>query len=233
MLKDRQKSILEATILEHVRTAKPVASQELIRGFGLKVGSATVRNEMLKLDKLGYLEQPHTSAGRIPTDKGYRFFVDNLSEEINLSEREQKLINKTFKETDEVEEFIKELSRAVSQLTGSLTATGVFEDEIFYEAGFSEILKEPEFQEAEYIERFGRLIDSLEENIREFFDDFDTKTERVFIGEENPIKEAKNCTMTISSWEHPCGFKGFISIVGPKRTDYRKKISLIRYLKEI
>lgn len=233
MLKERQKSILEATISEHLRTARPVASQELTRGFGLKVGPATVRNEMLKLDKLGYLEQPHTSAGRIPTDKGYRFFVDNLLEDTYLSEQEQKLIRKMFRNLDGEEEFVKELSRTISQLTGSLTAAGMFEDDIFYESGFSEVLKEPEFQTAEHIQKFGRLVDSLEENIREFFENFDKETERVFIGEENPIKEAQNYAMTISSWEHPRGFKGFISIIGPRRTDYRKKISLIRHIKDL
>lgn len=232
MLKERQKSILEATISEHLRTARPVASQELVYGFGLKVGPATVRSEMLKLDKLGYLEQPHTSAGRIPTDKGYRFFVDNLLEEIGLPEREQKLLKKTFSDLDG-EEFIKELSRAISHLTGSLTAAGMFDDEMFYESGFSEVLKEPEFQDTEHIQKFGQLVDSLEENIREFFEDTDEKTEQIFIGEENPIKEAQNCAMTLSTWTHPQGFKGFISIIGPRRTDYCKKISLVRYLKKI
>ena len=233
MLKERQKSILEATISEHLKTARPVASQELAHCFGLKVGPATVRNEMLKLDKLGYLEQPHTSAGRVPTDKGYRFFVDNLLEDIGLSEREQKIIRKVFSDLDGEEEFTKELSKTISQLTGSLAAAGLSDDEVFYEAGFSEVLKEPEFQAAEHIQRFGRLVDSLEENIRDFFEDFNEEGEQIFIGGENPIKEAQNCAMTFSTWEHPRGFKGFISIVGPKRTDYQKKVSLIRYLKEL
>lgn len=233
MLKERQKSILSATISEHLRTARPVASQELVYGFGLKVGPATVRSEMLRLDKLGYLEQPYTSAGRVPTDKGYRFFVDNLLEDIDSSDREQKLIRKMFRNLDGEKEFVKELSKTISQLTGSLTAAGMFDDEVFYESGFSEVLKEPEFKEAAETQRFGRLVDSLEKNIREFFEDFDKETEQIFIGEENPIKEAQNCTMTISSWEHPRGFKGFISTIGPKRTDYHKKISLIRYVKDL
>lgn len=210
-----------------------MASQELTHGFGLEIGPATVRNEMLKLDRLGYLEQPHTSAGRVPTDKGYRFFVDNLLEDTYLSEQEQKLIGKMFRNLDGEEEFVKELSRTISQLTGSLTAAGLSDNEIFYESGFSEVLKEPEFQSAEYVQRFGRLVDSLEENIREFFKDFDKEAEQVFIGGENPIQDAQNCAMTLSFWEHPRGFSGFISMVGPRRTDYRKKISLIHYLKDL
>ena len=231
MLKERQKSILEATISEHLRTARPVASQELAHCFGLKAGPATVRNEMLKLDKLGYLEQPHTSAGRIPTDKGYRFFVDNLLTETNLREMEKKTIRKIFIDLDNKEEFIKELSKIIAYFTGSLAGTGIFGENIFYESGLAEVLREQEFQEAEYIQQFGQLVDNLEENLQEFLTGQNFNLEEIFIGRENPFKEARNCTMIISSWEHPQGFKGFISLVGPKRTDYCKKISLTRYLK--
>ena len=76
MLEERQKSILEAVIQEHIRTARPVASRELLEKFQFGISPATVRSDMLKLDDMGYLRQPHTSAGRIPTDKGYRFFLD-------------------------------------------------------------------------------------------------------------------------------------------------------------
>ena len=88
MLKERQKSILNAAIREYIHTARPVASRDLVRKFQLGVSPATVRNEMLSLNELGYLEQPHTSAGRIPTDQGYRFFVDNLAEDLTLGAKE-------------------------------------------------------------------------------------------------------------------------------------------------
>ena len=77
-LTDRQKIILSLVVHEHTRTALPVASKTLIDGYNLKISSATVRNEMNTLTELGFLRQPHTSAGRVPTEDGYRFFVGNL-----------------------------------------------------------------------------------------------------------------------------------------------------------
>lgn len=230
-LKERQKSILGAAILEHIKTTKPVASQELAKNFRLGAGSATVRNEMLRLDQLGYLEQPHTSAGRVPTDKGYRFFVDNLLAETNLRDSEKKAIKEIFKDLDDQEDFIKELSKVLAHFTGSLAGAGIFGEDVFYESGLAEVLKEPEFQEREFIQQFGQLVDNLEENLQDFLADQNLDSEQIFIGKENPFAEAHNCAMIISSWEHPRGFRGFISLIGPRRTNYSKKISLTRYLK--
>ena len=83
-LTDRQKIILSLVVHEHTRTAQPVASKSLISGYNLKISSATVRNEMNTLTELGFLRQPHTSAGRVPTEEGYRFFVSNLVQHTSL-----------------------------------------------------------------------------------------------------------------------------------------------------
>src|SRR5205085_3531366 len=79
MLDDRKAAILRAVVKEYIETAQPVGSSHVARSAALPVSSATVRNEMGVLERDGYLTQPHTSAGRIPTDKGYRFFVDHLA----------------------------------------------------------------------------------------------------------------------------------------------------------
>ena len=76
MVTERQKSILEVVIREYVATAAPVASEEIVRKYRMALSPATVRNELQTLDGAGFLTQPHTSAGRIPTDKGYRFFIN-------------------------------------------------------------------------------------------------------------------------------------------------------------
>ena len=79
MLDDRKTAILRAVVQEYITTAQPVGSGHVASAPGVNVSSATVRNEMAVLEQEGYLVQPHTSAGRVPTDKGYRFFVDNLA----------------------------------------------------------------------------------------------------------------------------------------------------------
>lgn len=230
MLKDRQKSILGAAVREHIRTARPIASRELVENFRLGLSPATVRSEMLELDELGYLLQPHTSAGRVPTDRGYRFFVDNLISQLVLNDKEEKLLRNVFSIKEE-DEFVKEFSKIISQISGAFTAAGMFGEEVFYETGFSKIAEEPEFAEFENFRSFGRLVDMLDEEIRRVFGE--KSDEMIFIGEENPLKEARECAMVISSWKHPLGFEGFFTIIGPKRTNYPKHKAVIKALKKL
>ena len=230
MLKERQKSILDASIKEYIKTAKPVASKGLVRKYNLKLSPATIRHELCELSELGYLEQPHTSAGRIPTDRGYRFFVDGLDEDLHLTVLEEKLISAVFDIKDE-EGFLRELGRIVSKISGTFTATGFFEDETVYETGFSEILEEPEFRESGCAIEFGRLVDILDSSLRGLLNEVKGDGEKIFIGKENPLLEARSYSMLISSWSHPIGFDGFIAMVGPKRTNYAKHKALINRVK--
>lgn len=230
MLDERQKSILNTAIREYIRTARPIASRELVGHLRMDLSPATVRNEMLELDELGYLKQPHTSAGRIPTDQGYRFFVDNLISQFALNDREEKLLGSVFG-IDEEDEFVKEFSKAISQISGAFAAAGVFDEEVFYDTGFSKIADEPEFSDFDSFKNFGRLVDMLDEEVREVFDE--DSDEMIFIGNENPLKEARECAMIISSWKHPRGFEGFFTIIGPKRTNYSKHKAVISALRKL
>jgi transcriptional regulator of heat shock response len=236
-LRERQRSILGAVVREYVRTARPVASQDLMHERDLDVGSATIRNEMLALDELGYLEQPYTSAGRVPTDKGYRFFVDHLLDDSEVSNREQVRIRELFAESDDEEvsdriSFVKDFSRTISQMTGAFTAAGLFDDELFYDVGFSQILKEPEFQDSAYVESFGKLVDLLDDEVRGLCREARNVSEvAVFIGHENPLREGRGHAMILSSWQHPAGFGGFLTLIGPKRMDYQHTISLLRCIR--
>lgn len=228
MLKERQQIILEAIIREYIRTARPISSAELVEDLDLDVSPATVRSEMLKLDELGYLEQPHTSAGRVPTDHGYRFFVDNAIDEILLDRSERGRIRELFTH-DTLEDFARECSRTIAHITRAFTAVGT-DDDMLTDRGFTEILDEPEFQDIARVKQFGRLIDLLDEDMQSLIED---DGERILIGGENPMKEARPYTMIISHWTHPKGFKGFIALVGPRRMDYQKNISLIRYINSL
>lgn len=232
-LKERQISILDAIIREYIRTAHPVASQELMRHFKLGISPATIRNEMLELDEQGYLEQPHTSAGRIPTDKGYRFFVDNLLENTRISAKERKLLDELFS-IDVEEEFIKEFSRAMAGFSQMFTAVGSLDEDFFYPTGLSNIFEQPEFRELEAIREFGHFADGMEEEMRSVAEKFDQgeDNERIFIGAENPWREAHSYATIIASWQHPKGFRGFLAMVGPKRTNYSRHRALIEWLKE-
>lgn len=119
MLDERKAAILRAVVEEYIRTAQPVGSAHIARDVSeLSVSSATVRNEMVVLEREGYLVQPHTSAGRIPTDKGYRFFVDAMTEPGSLQPAQSKQVRDFFDTAHgELERMLGDTSRLLSNLT--------------------------------------------------------------------------------------------------------------------
>lgn len=118
MLDDRKASILRAVVQEYIETAQPVGSGRISKAPGVDVSSATVRNEMATLETEGYLVQPHTSAGRIPTEKGYRYFVDTIGSPGALRSEQAKQVSSFFRAAHgEIEEMLEATSRLLSGLT--------------------------------------------------------------------------------------------------------------------
>ncbi len=118
LLDDRKRKILEAIIEEYNATAEPVSSSKIATDYGLDYSPATIRNEMANLEEMGYLEQPHTSAGRIPSSKGYRLYVDNIMKEKNLTIKEKENIDAILQsDIAKFENLIKEASNILSRLT--------------------------------------------------------------------------------------------------------------------
>src|ERR1700728_630614 len=117
-LNDRRAAILEAVVTEYIGTAEPVGSSHVANAPGVQVSSATVRSEMVALEREGYLVQPHTSAGRIPTDKGYRFFVDQLTGPGVLGPSQRKQVSQFFEQVHgEMETVLERASGLLSELT--------------------------------------------------------------------------------------------------------------------
>lgn len=115
---DRKKQVLKAIVNEYVMTAEPVGSRTLARRYDFGVGSATIRNEMADLEEMGYLEKPHKSAGRIPSDKGYRFYVDTLMELQKISKQQQQAIKENYEsKAQEIHEIVDQTSEMLSELT--------------------------------------------------------------------------------------------------------------------
>src|SRR5687768_17230261 len=127
-LDPRKQTLLRAIIFEYVTGFEPVASEMLVSKYDLGIKSATVRNEMAEMSELGYLEQPHTSAGRIPSDQGYRYYVDRL-----IIQREPELAAKqklkgAAEEGDALQELLRDTTRVLSRLTHSLSAAAIVRD---------------------------------------------------------------------------------------------------------
>jgi heat-inducible transcriptional repressor len=114
-MEERKNRVLQAIIDDYIQTAEPVGSRTIARKYRLGVSPATIRNEMSDLEEMGYLEQPHTSAGRIPSDRGYRYYVDSLMETREVTSQEEEMIRRTFqRKLSEIDALIRETSRVLS-----------------------------------------------------------------------------------------------------------------------
>ncbi len=124
MLDDRKKKVLQAIVEEYIYTAEPVSSKALIEKYDLNCSSATIRNEMAELEKTGMLDKMHTSSGRIPSAKGYRYYIDELLKDDNISLEEIKYISdKLETKVHEIEELTKITANTISEITHYTTVT--------------------------------------------------------------------------------------------------------------
>ncbi|MCA1675288.1 MAG: heat-inducible transcriptional repressor HrcA, partial [Actinobacteria bacterium] len=114
---DRRFDVLRAIVADYVATHEPVASRTLVARHNLGVSSATIRNDMVALEEEGYIAQPHTSAGRVPTDKGYRLFVDRLSEVKPLSTAERRAVQSFLEGGMDLDDVLRRSVRLLAQLT--------------------------------------------------------------------------------------------------------------------
>ncbi len=125
----RKQSILEAVVLEYVEGAEPVGSELLVSKYELGVKSATVRNELAEMSELGYLEQPHTSAGRIPSDLGYRYYVDRLLLERDVEAQTKQNVRSVAAEGDALQSMLSETARVLSRFTQLLSVAAIARNE--------------------------------------------------------------------------------------------------------
>ncbi len=236
-MQTRQQTILELLVKEYIRTAEPVGSQVLVRKCKLNYSPATVRNEMAELEETGYLFQPHTSAGRVPTDKGYRFYVNLVMPEIKHSGKNDKAGSRLKKAADEFQrgdshKFIKEISKIMSEFSRGVGLCGFLDDDEFYSSGLSNLLKAPEFEDNLGIANALGIFDYLDQEMKKIFADMEKDIE-VFIGRENKDKKFNDFSLVISKCRTKEKEKGIVGILGPKRMDYAKNIALVDLMRDI
>lgn len=326
-LDDRKIKILRAIVANYLETGEPVGSRTISKYTDLNLSSATIRNEMADLEEMGYIVQPHTSAGRIPTDAGYRFYVDRLMEE---KEEVEEVKSSLLERVDRMELLLKQVAKVLAYNTNYATLVtapkynktvkfiqlsqvdienllavivvegniiknqlihvdveldnedvlkfnillntflqgasledinlemiqamkkqagdyGVILDQIFqgiveaiheakeveiYTSGATNMLKYPELGDisktSELLEAFEdktELSHLLEKTVGDDSDDI-----QVYIGEEAPGQNMKDCSLITATYKMPEGAKGTIGIIGPKRMDYKKVVSTLKNL---
>ena len=222
-LNERQQKILELIIGEYVNKPKPISSKILAKKLGLS--SATLRNEMKELEKGKYLVQPHTSAGRIPTEKAYRLFISSIKE------KEVKLPNKITRNTSE--DISRDITQTLAEMSGSLAFSAIKEMNSFYQSGFSNLMKFPEFEDKDYFSEMAQTMERFEKHFNELFEKIQDNETKVFIGKDNPLGKTKRISIIISKCKMPNDKYGVIGLLGPTRMKYDYNISLINKFKEI
>lgn len=331
-LDERKKKILQAIIRNYLETGEPVGSRTISKYTDLNLSSATIRNEMADLEEMGYILQPHTSAGRIPSDKGYRFYVDNLMQE---KEREvQEMKEMLLEKEDKMDLLLKQVAKvlavntnyatmisapqikknklkfiqlskvdvrqilAVIVVEGNVIKNSMLEvkeelneetmlklnillnthlnglsiDEInlsmianlkrqagihseiisevldavgeaikadedleIYTSGTNNIFKYPELSDhnmASHIINTFEEKQALNQLVTETLKEEETTGIQVYIGEESPIQNMKDCSIVTATYELGEGMKGTIGIIGPKRMDYDKVVGTLKNLRD-
>jgi len=223
---ERQKQILSAIIEQYAEVAVPVGSSLLAKVFG--VSSATIRSEMVELERQGYIAQPHTSAGRIPTDKGYRFYVNNLTETENLPERRaERALATRVQDGGLPERTIRNAVDTLVDLTHNLGLATIGNQ--LYMSGLSNLFGQPEFIGGAQVQQVASLLDNLEPWLREAAPN---EPLSVYIGSENPIGRTAGVSLIISRFRSPFSDHSYIGTLGPTRQSYRDVMTLVRHAGE-
>jgi len=224
---ERQAALLGTIIEQYAEVAAPVGSVLLAKLF--KVSSATIRNEMVELEALGFIKQPHTSAGRVPTDKGYRFYVNKLtnSEVVNVSQstsenRNARAIATRVAQSGEPAQAIKSAVDSLVQLTHNLGLATIGNQ--LYISGYSNLFGQPEFLDPLNSREVARLLDNLEPWLREAAPN---EALNVYIGRENPIGAAAGVSLIISRYRSPYSDSSYIGVLGPTRQSYKSVMGLV------
>ncbi|MDZ7786429.1 MAG: transcriptional regulator [Candidatus Saccharibacteria bacterium] len=221
---ERQANILKAIVEQYAEVASPVGSSLLAKVFN--VSSATVRSEMAELERRGFIKQPHTSAGRIPTDKGYRHYVNVLGEskEETHDIRGERALTARVESAGMPERTIRNAVDTLVELTHNLGLATIGNQ--LYISGLSNLFGQPEFMHSGQVQQVANLLDNLEPWLREAAPN---KPLSVYIGRENPIGRSAGCSLIISRFHSPFSDRSYIGVLGPTRQSYRDVMSLVKY----
>jgi len=229
-MNDRKEQLLNLLVENYIKTAEPIGSRFLLTASKLDIGEATVRNDLRALEEEGYLTHPHTSAGRIPTEKGYRFYLEDLRmEKERLTKRENEVLSRALSKKDQ--NYIqarKGMAKEMADVSDMAVMVAFSDDSVYY-TGLSKLFSQPEFQETDLVASVSQVFDNCDECLGDFFEVVDENT-KVYVGGENPFGE--RMSIIASKFEGE-GQTGTLLVIGPIRQNYKKNFALINRIKEI
>ncbi len=223
---DRKKQILEAIIKEHISTGAPVGSSNLVEKYKLDCSSATVRNIMAELEEEGFIRQPHTSAGRVPTEAAYKLYLA----EVIGKKKAKKIKDKDLQELDIAlgdsdEGAMRDTAKTLAALTDSAVFWAFHKNNLYY-TGLSNLFQQPEFLNSGLVYNVSAVIDRMDEIIDNIFEKTGTEAQ-IMIGEENPF--GNFCGAILAKYKRG-NQSGLFGILGPMRMDYERNLSLVEYI---
>lgn len=228
-LTPRQIQILKSIVEEYTETGEPVGSDVLEKKHNIGVSPATIRNEMVILTTTGYLRQPHTSAGRIPTPKSIKLYVNQLMEEKKLSVAEEVAAKEQVgRAKDDFDKLMHETTKALAHSTHYL-AIAATEDGDVWHAGYANILNMPEFYNIDVASHVLSLLEEARRLHELFFERADWQDPiEILFGEELGWPNFETVGIVACQFTSPKG-RGSLGVIGPARFDYPSVIPIVRY----
>ena len=239
-LRPRQRDILHAVIHEHIASARPIASAALVRRYGMEISTATVRNELASLEELGLLTHPHTSAGRVPTDLGYRYFIESLMPRPDLRPDEQVTLSHQFRQAPpDATQWLRLAASTLARVTREAALAtydrelgegeAIWTREIQYD-GIDRILEQPEFELPERVREVMTLLHDRARLAQVLPPSLDEGDVAVTIGSEHRVEPLRPFSIVIGRYAGRRGPIGYVGVVGPTRMDYQRTIGAVRYV---
>lgn len=228
MLEPRQEELLKLVIDSYIKTAEPIGSRFLVEAAGLDWSEATVRNELRVLEVAGYLTHPHTSAGRIPTVEGYRFYIEQLQpDNFKISKTDSAALEKAHALGSAPEVASKNIAKALVQLSDE-TVIMAFSSEKMYYTGLSNLFSKPDFAEMKLVASVSRVFDRCEEYLPGFYGRVGSDP-RPYLGREHPFGEMLSCVATRFGENG----ESLLILLGPQRMDYKYNWSLLKQVRAL
>jgi len=229
-MNNRKQKLLNLVIDNYVATAEPVGSRFLLSSGKLDCGEATIRNELRLLEEEGYLTHPHTSAGRMPTEKGYRHYLDNLDKKkIKISKKDNDILGMSVKSDKDYKNSRKKLAKVLVELSDQAVLLAFSPDSVYY-TGLSNLFSKPEFSELQMVADISQIFDHCEDCLQDFFDQVDEEPQ-IFIGKEHAFGDM--LTVVASQFSNEEVEDGLIMLMGPMRMDYKKNLGLMSRVVEL
>ncbi len=229
MFNERQEHILRAVVDEYVRSGEPVASKVIVDRYMAHVSPATVRNDLAALEELGYVYQPHTSAGRVPTEVGYKYYIDHFIR-VERADKIAEELRHAVNTAESPGAMLRAAAKALSSMSGHATIVAGQHGESQV-AGLANLMQEPEFDDMQRRTDVATALDHAETAIAELLQLVRQDEVTVWIGRENPL--GAELASVVIRVRLPNGEVGMLGLMGPLRMRYGRNIGLLQEVKKL